>query len=52
MTRVKIWAQSDYSYLSEATVAIFKTMEKYEFRVLIKHFFLTGKILFKQTMTL
>ena len=32
---------TNYSYLSEA--AVFKTMEKSEFRVLIKHCFLIGK---------
>ena len=31
---------------------IFKTMEKSEFRVLIKHYFLIGKILFKQINSL
>ena len=53
MTRVKICAQSDY-YLQIAVIQmtlllyIFKSMEKYEFHVLIKHCFLMGKILFKQ----
>ena len=53
MARIKIWTQSDnlftnYSYLSEATVANFQTMEKSGFPVMIKHCFLMGKILFKQ----
>ena len=53
MARVKILAQSDYSLqitiTSEATVANFFNYKKSEFRVFIKHCFLMGKILFKQS---
>ena len=42
-------APARYRGFGEATFVIFKTMDKKEFRVLIKHSFFMGKILLKQS---
>ena len=51
MARVKIWDQITFIQV-KLLLQIFKTIEKSEFRVLIKHCFLMGKILIKQSKRL